>query len=79
MGRGEGQGQGSGDGQGQGRGDGQGQGRGEGQGEGSGGQVNETNLVVGSALGVGLAIFMCVCGLPMFFAGIALVMAFRSL
>ena len=51
-------------------------GAGEGGGSGRGGgrgQVSEENVVIGSAVAVGLTIFMCVCGLPMIFVGVVFV------
>ena len=65
MGKGHGQGQGSGEGQGQ------------GQGGGSGG-VDDTSVVAGGACSVILTVFMCVCGLPMLFAGIALLTIYKN-
>ena len=67
-----------GEGAGEGHGAGTGAGAGEGHGAGSG-AVNETGLVAGSAVAVGLTVFMCVCGLPMFFAGIVLCTTFGAL
>ena len=64
MGKGEGQGHGHGD------------GHGEGHGEGSG-SVDDTGVVMGSAVAIGLTVFMCICGLPMLFAGIALIQIFK--
>lgn len=60
---------GKGEGQGRGQGQGQGQGHGEGRGE-----TNETGVVAGSAVAVGLTVFMCVCGLPMLLIGVSLLL-----
>ena len=60
-----------------GRGQGVGQGHGQGEGEGSGG-VNENSVVAGGVCASGLTIFMVVCGLPMFFSGMSLVIIYNN-
>ena len=37
------------------------------------GETTDENIVIGSALAIGLTVFMCVCGFPMIAAGAALV------
>ena len=56
-----------------GKGEGMGRGAGDGVGEGAGQAPTEEGMIAGGAIGIGLAIFFCVCGFPMVIAGIVFV------
>ena len=40
--------------------------------------MGEEGVIAGSAVAVGLTVYMCVCGIPMIFAGVVLIIIYNS-